>query len=603
MSGRIGKSLALICALASFIAAMGSSSVITHAEEYAGDNMLVAEPEQPVYEESEGDSEDEIIGDFIEASLGYDVCFFIKNKVDADIPNEPVGHPSSDYLAAIRIDDDAASDSFIYDQDFEESTDQFESDGFTAKSEVLSQVKRFPTEDEIKTVYPEFDPESQYVFWYVFKKASTAEPNTDVFLHVDGVVRTRQYHSSGSKEEEPYPAPGGNTDPGEDIPGGDKPVEEPVFDAEDISFNVYSKNVESIVRNGEEYVGGFVVEILDKNSNLLTQYVFGINGQLISEDSLLGACLTGSGNVDASMGDSPDISFEAALDSSLDTSLGDDIGINWGAGKSFSYNGLSFHVNVDAAYIKKANDEFQVIPLLFAGSEVKPGEIMVSDAAGNALASATSVPRVTEKHKVTVTAGTSVQNDNGQTLTNTEAIVSDGSLMKGHRIEATFNGSQTGPGESVNEITDIHIYDSNGREATAYYDVTLKKGKLILVDSKESAADDNSTGSAVTRVLVRDENETTISNSQHALGSGRDDTDSIKTGTATASFKKMSSEDKTVKAGQLDSGNDTFTEGKVLGARRADTSDNTVNAGARLALIVLCLMLISIIGINKNKTK
>ncbi len=603
MSGRIGKSLALICALASFIAAMGSSSVITHAEEYAGDNMLVAEPEQPVYEESEGDSEDEIIGDFIEASLGYDVCFFIKNKVDADIPNEPAGHPSSDYLAAIRIDDDAASDSFIYDQDFEESTDQFESDGFTAKSEVLSQVKRFPTEDEIKTVYPEFDPESQYVFWYVFKKASTAEPNTDVFLHVDGVIRTRQCHSSGEEEDEPDPAPGGNTDPGEDIPGGDKPVEEPVFDVEDISFNVYSKNVESIVRNGEEYVGGFVVEILDKNSNLLTQYVFGINGQLISEDSPLGACLTGSGNVDASMGDSPDISFEAALDSSLDTSLGDDIGINWGAGKSFSYNGLSFHVNVDAAYIKKANDEFQVIPLLFAGSEVKPGEIMVSDAAGNALASATSVPRVTEKHKVTVTAGTSVQNDNGQTLTNTEAIVSDGSLMKGHRIEATFNGSQTGPGESVNEITDIHIYDSNGREATAYYDVTLKKGKLILVDSKESAADDNSTGSAVTRVLVRDENETTISNSQHALGSDRDDTDSIKTGTATASLKKMSSEDKTVKAGQLDSDKKAFADGQVLGARRADTSDNTVNAGARLALIVLCLMLISIIGINKNKTK
>ncbi|WP_026663452.1 hypothetical protein [Butyrivibrio proteoclasticus] len=583
MSGRIGKSLALICAMASFIAAMGSSSVISRAEEYAGDNMLVAEPEQPVYEESEGDSEDEIIGDFIEASLGYDVCFFIKNKVDADIPNEPDGHPSSDYLAAIRIDDDAASDSFIYDQDFEESTDGFESDGFTARSEVLSRVKRFPTEDEIKTVYPEFDPESQYVFWYVFKKASTAEPNTDVFLHVDGVVRTRQCHSSGEEEDEPDPAPGGNTDPGEDIPGGDKPVEEPAFDPEDISFNVYSKNVESIVRNGEEYVGGFVVEILDKNSNLLTQYVFGINGQLISEDSPLGACQTGSGNID--------------------TSLGNDIGINWGAGKSLSYNGLAFHVNVDAAYIKKVNDEFQVIPLLFAGSEVKPGEIMVSDAAGNALASATSVPRVTEKHKVTVTAGTSVQNDNGQTLTNTEAIVSGGSLMKGHRIEATFNGSQTGPGESVNEITDIHIYDSNGREATAYYDVTLKKGKLILVDSKGSAADDNSTGSAVTRILVRDENETTISNSQHALGSGREDADSIQTGTATASFKKMSYSDKTVKDGQLDSDKKAFADGQVLGARRADTGDYTVNAGARLALIVLCLMLISIIEIKRNKTK
>ena len=266
-------------------------------------------------------------------------------------------------------------------------------------------------------------------------------------------------------------------------------------------------------------------------------------------------------------------------------------------------NGPAFHVNVDAAYIKKANDEFQVIPLLFAGSEVKPGEIMVSDAAGNALASATSVPRVAEKHKVTVTAGTSVQNDNGQTLTNTEAIVSDGSLMKGHRMEATFNGSQTGPGESVNEITDIHIYDSNGREATAYYDVTLKKGKLILVDSKESAADDNSTGSAVTRILVRDENETTISNSQHALGSGRDDNDSIKTGTATASFKKMSYSDKTVKDGQLDSDKKAFADGQVLGARRADTGDYTVNAGARLALIVLCLMLISIIEIKRNKTK
>ena len=303
MSGRIGKSLALICAMASFIAAMGSSSVISRAEEYAGDNMLVAEPEQPVYEESEGDSGDEIIGDFIEASLGYDVCFFIKNKADADIPNEPASHPSSDYSAAIRINNDARKAEFVYDRNFDESTGQFESDGFTVKSEVLSRVMRFPTEDEIKTVYPEFDPKSQYVFWYVFKKASTAEPNTDVFLHVDGVIRTRQCHSSGEEEDEPDPAPGseGSTEPGNGEPESDKPVEEPVFDAEDISFNVYSKNVESIVRNGEEYVGGFVVEILDKNSNLLTQYVFGINGQLISEDSPLEASQTGSGNIDASL--------------------------------------------------------------------------------------------------------------------------------------------------------------------------------------------------------------------------------------------------------------------------------------------------------------
>lgn len=318
MSGRIGKSLALICAMASFIAAMGSSSVISRAEEYAGDNMLVAEPEQPVYEESEGDSGDEIIGDFIEASLGYDVCFFIKNKADADIPNEPASHPSSDYSAAIRINNDARKAEFVYDRNFDESTGQFESDGFTVKSEVLSRVMRFPTEDEIKTVYPEFDPKSQYVFWYVFKKASTAEPNTDVFLHVDGVIRTRQCHSSGEEEDEPDPAPGseGSTEPGNGEPESDKPVEEPVFDAEDISFNVYSKNVESIVRNGEEYVGGFVVEILDKNSNLLTQYVFGINGQLISEDSPLEASQTGSGNIDAS--------------------LENDIGISWGAGKSLS---------------------------------------------------------------------------------------------------------------------------------------------------------------------------------------------------------------------------------------------------------------------------
>ena len=583
MSGRVGKFWVLIFAVTIFIAAMGSSSVVSHAQDLTDYNLLVAEPAQPAYEESEGDSEDEImLGDYLEASLGYDVCFFIRNGVDADIPNEPVGHPASEYSEAIRINQATTNKEFIYCPEFVEGTDAFESDGYTAHNGLTDQLSIFPTAQEIKTVVASFDEKSQYVIWYVLKGASTNEPNSDVNIHVDGVIRTRQHYEEGTGQgEEPIPSP---------VPAEGPEPTSPQPDLSGITFNVYSEALDCTIIDGEEYIGGFVIEVTSQEGMVLDKHRFGITGQEIGKTLMLGEM---SGAV-----------------CGLDMTIDDGLDINWGKGTDFVYMGQTFHVNVDAAYVKSIDDEFLVIPLLFNKEEVKAGDIRISDEVGNVFASVSTVPKVNSKQKITVTAGTSVQNDRGQTLTNTEAIVTDGSLMKGHRIEATFIGCLTGPGECTNEISDIHIYDRNGRDATAYYDVELKKGRLVLVaDGSGSTADNSNTGSVITETLVRDDNKASVGSSQQSVGSdsasiGTSGYDKIRlsSGDNEAKSGKISATEGVSKADQQNAGSNRSAEGAVLGARRADTGENSMDPGVRLVLIVLCIMLISIINIKRNKT-
>ncbi|WP_029231597.1 hypothetical protein [Butyrivibrio sp. VCB2006] len=612
MAKLFSKTLVSICAAALIITAMGSSSVVAHAEETTEILSLVAEPELPVYEALRGDSEDckevDLAPAEVEetdtavslraggkASLGLDVCFFIRNGVDSDIPNEPQGHPMSDYSQPIRIDDATYSNHFVYDPNYIEGPYAFDDDGFTIFNNVLDNLLYYPTSEEIKTVVPEFDPKTQFVVWYVLKTALTDSPNGDVFIHVDGVIKTRQetYSEENSDDDSDddsndvyddskIVAPGAGTEPSE-------PTEpqKPVIDVSGLKFNVYSKELERVILDDGEYVGGYVIEVLNLEGTVLAEYQFGIYGQEIDKRVFLGANSTSDSSADV------DFSF-------------DDLGIQKGRGTIFTFLGQTFKVNVDSAYIKVKNNEFQVIPLLFNGEEVKPDKISISDSNGQFLAGGTNVPRVVNKQKITVTAGSTVQNDNGQTLTNTDTTVSSGSLMKGHEIVATFNGSLTGPGECVNEITDIHIVDSNGRDATAYYDITLEKGKLVLVKNEaDKKAEENSTGSAVTRVIARDGAETVVSNSQHVFGTSRDDSDSVKTGVAVTGKTKLSSNTGETKSGKLsaDSDSENAEGGQVLGARRADTGDNGMNSGARLALIVLCVMLISVVNIKRNKTK
>ncbi len=513
MSGRVSKFLAFIFAVAIIIAATGSSQVVSHAMELTDYNLPVTEPAQPAYEESEGDSEDEILGDLKADSLGYAVDFFIIIEVGTGIPNEPESRPVSGEEGEVTDP---------------EPTEEVTEPGTGSTEEIVDPV----------------------------------EP------------------------QEPEPAIGEG--------GVDEPAQpqQPVVDVSELDFNVYSKDLETVVIDGEEYVGGFVVDIHDKGGKLLAQHSYGALGQEIGSAYILRASATASEELTGAASDF-------------------DFSTNQNGGTAVSYKDQIFFINVNSAYIKKT-DEFQVIPLLFNGHEVNAGDIRVSDEGGNVLASVSSVPKVHSKQKITVTAGTSVQNDRGQTLTNTEAIVTDGSLMKGHRIEATFIGSLTGPGECTNEISDIHIFDRNGRDATAYYDVELKKGRLVLVaDGSGSTADNSNTGTVITETLVRDDSKASAGSSQQ--GSVKDSSDSASVGTSGSDKIRLSAGDNEAKSGKIsategvsqtdqnNAGSNGSAQGAVLGARRADTGDTSMDPGVRLVIIVLCIMLISIISIKRNK--
>ena len=446
MSGRVGRFLAFIFAVAIIIAATGSSCVISHAEELTDFNLPVAEPAQPAYEESEGDSEDEILsGDLRADSLGYIGDFFVIIEAGTIIPNEPESRPVSGEAG----------------------------DGTDPE----------PSDEE------------------------TTEPGT------------------GSSDEVAEPVE-------EQEQEGPAQPQEPAIDVSELDFNIYSKNLESVVIDGEEYVGGFVVDIHDKGGRLLAQHSYGAFGQEIGSVHILQAGATASNE-------------------QLEASLGQELSVDRSGGTAVSYKDQVFFINVNSAYIKKT-DEFQVIPLFFNGQEVKTGEISISDKEGNVLANVSTVPKVQSKQKLTVTAGTSVQNDRGQTLTNTEAIVTDGSLMKGHRIEATFIGCLTGPGECDNEISDIHIYDRNGRDATAYYDVELKKGRLVLVaDESRNSADNSSTGTVITETLVKDDNKASSGSSQQVSVSGVNSSDSANLGTSGTEKIMLSAGDNEAKSGKI----------------------------------------------------
>ena len=102
---------------------------------------------------------------------------------------------------------------------------------------------------------------------------------------------------------------------------------------------------------------------------------------------------------------------------------------------------------------------------------------------------------------------------------------------------------------------------------------------MVVAVPERGGKNTNSTGSAVTKVLVKDGEKTVVQNIPVVLGASRDGED-----------------------GSSDTANNDGS-GKVLGARRADTSDSTMGAGTRLTLIILCIMMIMIINVKRNKTE
>lgn len=550
------------------ITAMGSSTVITYASESTQTEITVEEPEQSVYEIGEQVSEDKPSDDGDQGDKGIAsdetdrdaVCFFIRKDIDGDIPNEPAGHPRSEYSDAIRVDDTLNYKEVVIGADNEDYQEALLEDRITIKNEVSGNLHALPGVEQIKGVAPDFDPVRHYVVWYVIKRANTSGANSDVKIHVDGIIRNR-VHSRYEEEaeEEPVepteptdptepvdPVPGDTPEPVVPVPGDDpEPVVEVV--SSEYTFNMYTTdlyNENGIKYDGKEHlIGGYIIEIYDKESGaLLTELKYGPYGDLLN------------GRVKAVQGEKE-------------------------AGTVFEYRGKSFRVNVDGAYMTVVNPGQYTIPFMFGGKPISLEDIRIWDENGKLIDTGISKepakdkkPDEVRKISITITAGTTVQNDNGETITNGNVNISGDKLLEGHRLVTTIVGSQTGPGTSVNEITNFDIVDENGNSVKKYYDVKVVNGKLVVVavaGTGEQAV--NSTGSASTSILVKDGNKTVVKNVPIVLGASRD--------------------------------GDSGDEGQVLGARRGETGDFTINAGVRLSLIILCIMLIMIINVKRNKTE
>ena len=506
------------------IAAMGSSYIVAHANELDQIGITEAESDEPVYELGEKRA---------------DARFFI--RLDGTIPNEPEGHPSSEYSEAIEISEALNSTANIYDPDYTKSQDQFMEDGFTIKNDLEGSFYKVPSSDEIKGVVSSFDPKESYVVWYVIK---TVNSN----IHVDGVIRKRENSSEGTADPiEPEPLV---PEPGEIV----NPIDEVVVP--EYSFIIYTTNFEpEFEYDGQEHlIGGFVIEVQDSRSGeLLESFEYDAFGNRRGQRKGM------------------------LLNSYAEPEHKTD----------FYFNGLKYTVNVDGAYLQVIKPGQYDIPFRQGENIVSLENIVIYDESMQVISTdvisigsktgtgnSSNTPTEVKKRNITLTAGTTVQNDDGKTLTNSSVVVTSGSLVSGHSLKTTILGSQTGPGESVNEISDYDIVDVQGNSVKEFYNVKLEKGRLVVVavPGKDTEST-NSTGSATTKILVKNDDETEVSNLPLVLGASRDgDTE------------------------EADSG-------QVLRARRAETGDFSKGQGARLSLIVLCLMVLMIVNVKRNKTE
>ena len=522
-----------------------------------------------------------------------DVCFYIRgNGIGADIPEEPGNYSSDLYSSAIRVNGALSSLKYSPSTGSADGSDgSLLSDGFTASNEVSQMLDKLPQASDISAVVDDFDVSRHFVVWYVAKTASTGYPNADVTIHVDGVIRERAQEADNDPDdsgEKDKPANPEDPDQGGEIvkpenpetpdkpgkivePEGpaepDKPVnpespegtagkENPDAQQEDVAkdpipdvtieiralFLEDGQERREIEYDGREHiVGGFEIVISDKETgNPIIGYLYECYGRFIGTRAYA------------------------------------DVGL----GTEFSYRGQDFWINVVKAFAKVRNpgDSQEVV---FYDADDHPlrtaADFIIRDSAGNILPAKFNVIPTTgtvsvRAKNITIEAGTTVKNDDGQTLTDDSFEITSGSLMEGHRIErVVINGSQTGAGRSVNEIAGIDIVDENGNSVNYLYNISTVNGQLILVDTKNgesentgsnAKASDNSDGAAISYA------STIVSVTQ---------TDSGLTATTG-----------NVVPNSLEAAGTYSAKPQVLGARRSETSDAGRPEHARLFILLLC---------------
>ncbi len=527
---QVRNAFCILITLMIFCAVLGSGSmtISARAEELNNDQDLI---------------QSDAMEDTNEA---LDVCFFIRGAaVGADIPEEPGNYSTDQYSSAIRVDGAVSASAYSESTHAVDGSEEtLLSDGFTASNEVSQMLNSLPQAADIKEAVGEFDETKHYVVWYVIKSAATGYPNADVTIHVDGVIRERTIEESEDSQELEDPLeledPQDPKEPQEteDPQEPEKPAEvvDPIPDVTLEIRALFLENGEEckeIVFDGKEHiVGGFEIVVKDKESdNPIIGYLYECYGKFIGTKSYA----------------------------------------DNGQGTEFTYRGQDFWVNVVKAFAKVTNigDSQEVV---FYDADDHPlrsaSDFIIKDSAGNILPAKFNVLPVTgtvnvKARDITVEAGTTVKNNQGQTLTDDSFTITSGSLLEGHRIEkVVINGSQTGVGRSLNEITTVIIVDENGKPVNDLYNIKKVNGELILVDP--------GTGETAT-----------VSGSEDTSGSGTASIISVvKTNsglTATAGNVVMDS----LQA----AGNSTVSQ-RVLGSRRADTSDAADDYQIRLLVLV-----------------
>ena len=83
---------------------------------------------------------------------------------------------------------------------------------------------------------------------------------------------------------------------------------------------------------------------------------------------------------------------------------------------------------------------------------------------------------------ITLTADSAEKDFDGTALTKDSFTVTSGSVLSGHTVTATVNGSQTKAGSSANKIDDrsVKVTDSKGKNVTGLYSIRLVDGTLTV---------------------------------------------------------------------------------------------------------------------------
>lgn len=386
-----------------------------------------------------------------EERYSYPVTFRILGGPDGNVEEATAFSTGYDYLDSITLID--AIDDTMDESDSDGSEDNLEEDNFTATNKIASSLKRYPSETDIQQVYPSFNPKKQYVIWYLI---DGCDPDN---IYVDGVIRAKTPVKEIEKKEEEV-------------------VEAFVPDVT-IEISTFCDTSEFVYDGKDHYFGGFSITVKDNDPlvNSVTHF-FDALGNFVTKKVNAGAK---------------------------------------GEGTHFEHNGIHYWVNIDAAYVVAKQISSYHIPFIFDGKEIAPEEIVVKvlDDSGNVLSTMPSskvVKPAPERSQIKVTtikltleAGTTVQNYSGKTITNNNVKITSGALLEGHKlVDVVINGSQSGVGSSVNEITNFRIVDENGNDVTKYYEVNCVNGKLTLVDAKDNGKASSKTTETAPATATKD---------------------------------------------------------------------------------------------------